>query len=1673
MGCISLKRVNIGSEFIIGIGEYAFADCPLLKEVYIGKNVEKVSNTSFNATFAGSSSLERFVVDKQNEKYVSLYGVLYEKSDEGLILLQFPANAVLCDVDGNPVDSDGSILAGEDEKIAVTEFRLPDEFGLPEPYGEYNIVRISNFAFQGSSAFLTVVLNPSKQMVVGDYAFANSRIQNIYIGEKVVSLGNIRGEGEYSVFSNAVYLNNIDVAGENPYYSSYAGVLFDKSVRTLIKYPASRMGMQYDIPKSVQFIASMAFKDNGNIKAVTISSYVSSIGLEAFYNCTRLAVVFFNNVYAPTAIMENAFSTNNPSCTTMIGCSESKLFDGEYSNEYGWTNYNSSYYIQPMSELPDVSDTHGNGAYAIVLVNENGERLTNYLDSQGNPNFIVQLTDPNGKTETSYVGKDANGLGDGIAVFYDMYGEIGLGFSIVYDSPYELTIYDTLGLYYAFTNTNFYLDYELNISYITLPTKSPDALFENVSIYGLTLEETDINTQTALINKAEYGTEYDGIELINPNKGYTEDNVRFTGAHSEKVSVSFVGYYNSKALSVVWEQSGLYQNGKPIPGCTLKSETKMVNGEIVKDTSGSIVYGEGSVTFFYDVPVDQLIPETFVEARLVLCLTSSDGVVYGTVKKFLNIDVIDFSVDENDVNLDSADLNVDLSRSNSIITALLGSTQWSFNLGKNLSLSFDIEGTQATISINASYNKKAGDYGTSYEAGYKANHEAHNKNTWFFQRKLPIVDRSGILHNYTMNIRFARGSAEFGYCYYRCYIYEGAYNNQKVLFYGAVRGLNGRSAYKVKADFIYLAYAAKAIAQGDITKGYQYRETIINPVEKMQPSVSNKVSFGVTLYGDIVLQYQKGKGIIPVSSKIKGTIKFTFEHERQFFVWFIPIYLQIQVSLGGSMDISIKYDEWEKVSIEEAQLVVDASLKIKAGIGCSILSFGVYGTIGTVFVLNFAPTFGIEKWTISGKIALYATLFTLKFKRTTWWPYIYYPVIEPYNVEHTLYQGDWTIIDNTAQSSPPQNVIESSIYIADNYEPADPGSFEEKAVLFRYNGKICKLHFVNMLDSVVNENDGQQYDNYNYRKLAMSEWNESSNSWTNQRIIDNNGRNDLAFSLYEAEGKVYVVYTQQGQQVDDALASDVYNYLSDVSIKSACLNSTEDVSTIVAGGDYKSLADINTVNGKLTVVWAENADNNMFGVSPDNYVRIDEENDISESHTFTTTANSVWVSQYENGFWSQAICIDSGLSAITDLCLNDAGIVGYIIDENGDLTDSNDRVLKYYNIVDKLGGYVESDSGILSVDSVSGGFYCYYDGIDGGIKLLTFDDSAVSSDFIVNADELTNGYKLLNDPEGNLTAVLYYDNVNIIENNAKGNGSAVFGIFKDGDVWGKPIRLDLDELKPMIDCYINNFDVVWDNDYYDSIRIVAEYVNESGVVVNNVIVKYNLSSALSLNEKYYVDINNKTITLEIVNTGAIKTGAYAVINGNNRVELFADGHSGETKTCLLNLANYGINPSVELFNLITEERFAIIDVSFNSSDILAVCKQLMLGDKNVLLVGVKNEGNLSASGKLYVAVGKHNEEQIKEYVNVVSSEFLDLGAGNIKYFEIELSNKLKINENTIFTMLVEDSDRTEISSCKENNLTYFTLISCPRQFSARVLFPNSPEKGGTITFFYTNLILLH
>ena len=148
------------------------------------------------------------------------------------------------------------------------------------------VTGIAGSAFEGATALNSVSL-PSTLLYIDSWAFYNSTaLTSLTIPASVTSIGGM-------VFGNTYSLTSINVDAANQNYSSVDGVLFDKNVTRLLKYPSAKSDTSYVIPNGVTVIDYSAAISASALTSLTIPESVTLIAYFSFEYASYLKDIYF------------------------------------------------------------------------------------------------------------------------------------------------------------------------------------------------------------------------------------------------------------------------------------------------------------------------------------------------------------------------------------------------------------------------------------------------------------------------------------------------------------------------------------------------------------------------------------------------------------------------------------------------------------------------------------------------------------------------------------------------------------------------------------------------------------------------------------------------------------------------------------------------------------------------------------------------------------------------------------------------------------------------------------------------------------------------------------------------------------------------------------------------------------------------------------------------------------------------------------------------------------------------------------------------------------------------------------------------------------------------------------------------------------------------------------
>ena len=244
-----VKRVII-NEGINQIGDYVFQD-NTLEYVSIPKSLTYITDRAF--------------------EHCKFYGVGFEVAD---------GNENYKEINGSLATRDGSKLIKYFQKPGEKEYAIPD-----------GVTCLGWYCFENCELDKLTLKNEG--LWLDNYAIC-IKVKRMVIEEGVKNLGwgssfecenttmyipaSVENVGFSNAFLDGEKLVNIEVSEDSPYYTSIAGVLYQKTDEGLIlvKYPYGKTGSSYVTPQNVIGVSTYAITDR-DIKNLIFTEKVSSL----------------------------------------------------------------------------------------------------------------------------------------------------------------------------------------------------------------------------------------------------------------------------------------------------------------------------------------------------------------------------------------------------------------------------------------------------------------------------------------------------------------------------------------------------------------------------------------------------------------------------------------------------------------------------------------------------------------------------------------------------------------------------------------------------------------------------------------------------------------------------------------------------------------------------------------------------------------------------------------------------------------------------------------------------------------------------------------------------------------------------------------------------------------------------------------------------------------------------------------------------------------------------------------------------------------------------------------------------------------------------------------------------------------------------------------------------
>ena len=743
-----------------------------------------------------------------------------------------------------------------------------------------------------------------------------------------------------------------------------------------------------------------------------------------------------------------------------------------------------------------------------------------------------------------------------------------------------------------------------------------------------------------------------------------------------------------------------------------------------------------------------------------------------------------------------------------------------------------------------------------------------------------------------------------------------------------------------------------------------FRELLKRFDQQNNPSFwpKGKKKSEVTATVALIIEFGADGNVTSAYGEIHIGYEFSYSWGKTFVVWIVPIYAGVKFNAGGELTVSeIGYSfEEAKIMIPDNQLRLYAELSAYGGVGCSLISAGVYGTAGGELIWGIKDLIEYTKYRIYGEVGLYARVDpifweAIEFKLPLLAGEFYGPngqvkakqkILTPENYEiaareYLENRSAWKTPSTIAKRGDSSGVLQTSSYTA--IEPRIVQSGDTVMMLFM-------------------DDDGSA--GYNYQHLYYSLLDPATNAWMTPVRVDDSAYADIDYDVYADESGIYLTYSKIPEITEENRENHIA-LLQGVEIYTARYDGSGFVDhTNVSNNDcYDSQPQVTAD----AVVWVSNATNDTLGENSNNTLMLAQK---------TPTGWGAPVVLNDNG--ATVTSIDMG-------ALDGKGYVAVVRDADCDLT-TDDRRLQ---LIDFAG----TASYIETADYTSEGVR--FEQVDGkatlqwvcagNIWILTDLDQTPVAVFAEAEPAINEAFKYQQLGDGR--AVILFAK-NAMEGNKA--GSSLYGVYYADGQWGQPVAIT-DHEEGM---YIDAFDAC----YYQD-KLLFAYINTQATVEEDSIARtcnfvsssIELKNDLAAEEAVFLESAlfegvDMDVVVHVTNHSwqklqnvKVQVKAKTVVYEQN-ITLDEAIASGESERVTFTLPKNVLTPGAQYTVELTCTDWTDADLGNNAvaldlwyADLEVTARQIMQGDKAYVQYAVTNKGNHSGSGKL-VIYGDKNED---------------------------------------------------------------------------------------------------
>lgn len=363
-GCTALEKVTL-PEDMTEIGDYAFSGCKNIPEIRLPLGLKRIGNGAFSNNYKlAPVTLPEGLEEIGNSAFAVCKRFTHIDFPESLRIIGDSAfsSCPLTEVDlPESLEKMGrNAFYGCTEIVAYDNGLYLDGWFVGCDSGAYTVyIKEGTVGVAGGSLKLYYEYNQEGQL----------NIHTVYIPASVRHI-------DRDAFGDTNKIGSIAVDNNNPYYSDYTDILYNKDKTELIFCGAWVFMKNVTFPTTLKRIGERAFHCCSNLEAVTLPNSVEVIGKKAFSSCPITVAHFGNSL---RLIDDGAFlGSNELECVYFSGDAPQlgeQVFDSSpdvmlfYSlDKEGWTSPRWNGYLatglKDGIQVSDFSDVSPDAYYA-------------------------------------------------------------------------------------------------------------------------------------------------------------------------------------------------------------------------------------------------------------------------------------------------------------------------------------------------------------------------------------------------------------------------------------------------------------------------------------------------------------------------------------------------------------------------------------------------------------------------------------------------------------------------------------------------------------------------------------------------------------------------------------------------------------------------------------------------------------------------------------------------------------------------------------------------------------------------------------------------------------------------------------------------------------------------------------------------------------------------------------------------------------------------------------------------------------------------------------------------------------------------------------------------------------------------------------------------------------